>query len=67
MTIFAAAALTCFFETPDAQAKPKTPAAAEAAKPTGPGWDLSDIYADAAAWDAAYAKTKTDAENLAKF
>lgn len=66
MTIFAAAALTCFFETPDAQAKPKAPAAA-AAKPAGPGWDLSDIYADAAAWDAAYAKTKTDAENLAGF
>lgn len=67
MTIFAAAALTCFFETPDAQAKPKAPAATEAAKPAGPGWDLSDIYADSAAWDAAYAKTKTDAENLAKF
>lgn len=65
MTFFAAAAMTCFFETPDAQAKSNTPAAA-ATTPAGPGWDLADLYKDAAAWDAAYAQTKTDAENLAK-
>lgn len=65
MTIFAAAAMACFFETPDAQAKAN--AAPEAAKPAGPGWDLADLYANDAAWDAAYAKTKTDAENLTKF
>ena len=67
MMIAAAAALACFFETPDAQAKSTSPAFAETAKPAGPGWDLTDLYADTAAWDAAYAKTKTDAENLANF
>lgn len=42
-------------------------AAAATAKPDGALWDLSEIYADDAAWDAARTRTLGDAKGLAAY